>query len=109
VLFSISNNEPDVVAATPPISDNLNVAVGIAAGIVGAAIQRRDAAATDLANGIDQTMRTMNPNNQQDVKRLEQVFDEIQAINKTTDDAILGWNDAKALFDERFKTQGETR
>jgi hypothetical protein len=65
------------------------------------AIQQRDAAATALADAIDATMRTMNPNNQQDGKRLDQIFDEIEAINKTTTDALLRYDETLAILEER--------
>jgi hypothetical protein len=65
------------------------------------AIQQRDAAATALAEAIDATMRTMNPNNEQDGRRLDQVFDEIEAINKTTTDALLGYDETLAILQER--------
>jgi hypothetical protein len=57
------------------------------------AISRRDIAAKELGEAIDAAMKTMNPNNQQDMKRLDDVFDEIQAINKTTNDAILRYDE----------------
>jgi hypothetical protein len=65
------------------------------------AIQRRDDAATALADAIDATMRTMNPNNQQDGKRLDQIFDEIEAINKTTTDTLLRYDETLAILEER--------
>jgi hypothetical protein len=68
---------------------------------LGRAIQRRDVAATALADAIDATMRTMDPNNQQDGKRLDQIFDEIEAINKTTTDALLRYDETLAILEER--------
>jgi hypothetical protein len=65
------------------------------------AIQRRDDAARALADAIDATMRTMNPNNQQDGKRLDQIFDEMEAINKTTTDALLRYDETVAILEER--------
>ena len=66
--------------------------------VLGQATQQRDRAAQELATAIDQTM---NSNNQEDAKRLEQIFDEIQAINKTTSDALLSLSDLRASVEER--------
>ncbi|MEJ2310719.1 MAG: hypothetical protein P8Z78_15690, partial [Gammaproteobacteria bacterium] len=67
------------------------------------AIERRDAAAKALADAITEamkTMKTMNPNNQQDGKQLERIFDEIQLINKTTNDAVLRHKEAIAIANQ---------
>jgi hypothetical protein len=64
------------------------------------AIDRRDTAAKELAGAIDALMNA-NPGNQQVVKRLEEVFDEIQAINKTTNDALLRHDELLALLKEQ--------
>lgn len=65
------------------------------------AIRYRDATAQALADAITETMKTMGPNNQQDGKRLEQVFEEILAINKTTTDAQLRYSEFLALREEQ--------
>jgi hypothetical protein len=65
------------------------------------AISRRDIAAKELGEAIDAAMKTMNPNNQQDMKRLDDVFDEIQAINKTTNDAILRYDEKLVYLKEQ--------
>ena len=83
--------------SNPDVAAKLNFFAQQLAG----AIQRRDDAATALADAIDATMRTMNPNNQQDGKRLDQIFDEIEAINKTTTDALLRYDETLAILQER--------
>ncbi|MGH6847331.1 MAG: hypothetical protein ACREC0_07800 [Methylocella sp.] len=65
------------------------------------AIRYQDATAQALADAITKTMKTMGPNNQQDGKRLEQVFEEILAINKTTTDALLRYSEYLALLEEQ--------
>jgi hypothetical protein len=71
------------------------------------AIIRRDAAGKELGDAITETMKTMNPNNKQDVKRLEQVYDEIQAINKTTNDALLRYDETLTLLDEQAAAEAQ--
>jgi hypothetical protein len=72
-------------------------------------ISGRDAAAKDLAEAIDATMKTMDPNNQQDLKRLDEIFDEIQAINKTTTDALLRYDETLALLKEQAAAGATTQ
>ena len=65
------------------------------------AIGRRDDKARLLGDAIDCAMTRINPNNQQDMKQLDGVFDKIQAINKTTNDAVLRVDEMLALFKEQ--------
>jgi hypothetical protein len=65
------------------------------------AIGKRDALARELGELIDSTMKTMDPNNKQDMQRLDMIFDEIQAINKTTNDNILAYDEKLALLKEQ--------
>jgi hypothetical protein len=85
---------------TPGLAQNAASGVPAAVGMMNGfaqdlqeAIRRRDIAAKELGEAILAAMKTMNPNNQQDMKRLDDVFDEIQAINKTTNDAILRYDE----------------
>ena len=64
------------------------------------AIQQRDEAAKQLAVALDATMkRTVN--NEKLGKQLEQVYNQVQAINKDTGDALLLHDQSVALLDER--------
>jgi hypothetical protein len=79
------------------------------AQLVQEAVDRRNAAANELGGAIEAAMKTMNPNNQQDMKRLDEVFGEIQAINKTTNDALLGYYDTLALLKEQAASGAPTQ
>ncbi len=54
-------------------------------------------------------MTRINPNNQQDMKQLDGVFDKIQAINKTTNDAVLRVDEMLALFKEQAAAGTQNR
>jgi hypothetical protein len=87
---------------------NLDAHIAFIVDQLDGAVKRRDEAAKELATAIDETMdkmKTMNPVNQQDAKRLEQIFDGIQAINKTTNDALLRLSDSRALLEEQAATR----
>ncbi len=66
------------------------------------AVERRDEAANRLAGAITKAMEDSKKNNNQELgKQLEHVYDEIQAINKTTNDAELRYDETLALLDEQ--------
>lgn len=75
MLLLISVNEPRIAKLANSFTPNNWV--GTTAELVAAAVQRRDDAAKALGEAIDGAMKTMDPNNQKDVKRLEHIFDEI--------------------------------
>jgi hypothetical protein len=64
------------------------------------AIQQRDEAANQLAVALDAPMKRA-ANNEKLGKQLEQVYNQIQAINKDTGDALLLHDQSVALLDER--------
>lgn len=105
VLTVINNQEPFI---TPTLLKNALRGDPTATAILkqqGLALQqaidRRDNAATELGVAITETMRTMNPNDQQGKKRLDEIFAEIQAINKTTNDALLRHDELLAVLKEQ--------
>jgi hypothetical protein len=105
VLTVINNQEPFLTPTLlknalrgDPIAEAMLKQQGL---VLQQAIDRRDIAANELGVAITETMKTMNPNDQQGKKRLDEVFAEIQAINKTTNDALLRHDELLALLKEQ--------
>jgi uncharacterized protein YicC (UPF0701 family) len=96
-----------VAEAIEQVGGEKGIAAKGAEAEVDAAIKRRDAAAKELGDAIAEAMKTMDPTNQQDGKRLEEVFDEIEEINKTVADTQLRYSDMQAIINEQTAAGAE--
>jgi hypothetical protein len=72
------------------------------------AVKERDDAADKLAGAINKAMEN-SQSNQELGKQLEKVYDEVQATNKTTNDAELMYDETLALLDEQAATDDRAK